>query len=175
MQVFVDKKENANFTDTFPIQSGFLWKIPKGNCLEYGILSKSLKAKDTLIKFLEKEKVKEKQIFTAPVPLGMVFSKNKRVALCGDAMGLTKPWSGGGIIWSLHAASILIETFPDFKEYEKKVKQFFQYKMLKGVVANKMVNLVGFTFPYVIPSKINYDNDFPNFFKSIIDLIRKNF
>ena len=175
MQVFVDKKDNANFTDIFPIQSGFLWKIPKGDYLEYGILSKSSKAKDILINFLEKEKIKEKQVFAASVPLGMVFSKDKRVALCGDAMGLTKPWSGGGIIWSLYAASILVETFPDFKEYEKKTRQFFQYKILKGLIANKLVNLIGFTFPYIIPSKINYDNDFPNFFKSMIDLIRKNF
>ena len=170
MQVFVDKKDNANFTDTFPIKSGFLWKIPKGDCVEYGILSKSLKAKDILMDFLNKENTEEKKVFAAPVPLGMIFSKDKRVALCGDAMGLTKPWSGGGIIWSLYAASALVETFPDFKEYERKVRQFFRYKMLKGRMANKLVNFIGFSFPYIIPSKINYDNDFPDFFKSIVSI-----
>lgn len=88
-------------------------------------------------------------------------------------MGLTKPWSGGGLIWSLYAAKILIETFPDFKEYERRAKRFFQFKIIKGNIANKIVNFTGFNFPFLIPSKINYDNDFPNFFNSIVDLIKK--
>lgn len=170
MQVFVNEKDNSSCTDTFPINSGFLWKIPRGESVEYGILSKSINARQLLSDFMKKENIK---CVAAPVPLGMVFSKDKRVALCGDAMGLTKPWSGGGIIWSLHAADILVNTFPDFKEYERKTRMFFQFKILKGVIANKLVNFIGFNFPFLMPNKVNYDNDFPNFVKSIIDLIRK--
>jgi flavin-dependent dehydrogenase len=175
MQVFVKEKDNNNFTDTFPIQSGFLWKIPRGDCLEYGVLTKSVKAKEILFNFLNENNVKEKEFVSAPVPFSfpMVFSKNPRITLCGDAMGLTKPWSGGGIIWSLYAADILINNFPNFKKYEKETKKFFQFKMIKGIIANKLINIIGFNFPHIIPSKINYDNDFPNFTKSIIALIRK--
>jgi len=58
----------------------------------------------------------------------MIFSKNKQVALCGDAMGLTKPWSGGGIIWSLYAADILLNNFPNFGKYEKKLRGFLSQR-----------------------------------------------
>lgn len=173
MQVFVNQKDKSHYTDVFPISSGFIWKIPRGETVEYGILSKSTKAKELFLDFLNKNKIKEKEMIAAPVPFSFVFSKDKRVALCGDSMGLTKPWSGGGIIWSLYAAKFLVETFSNFNDYERKTKQFFRFKIIKGVVANKLVNFIGFNFPFLMPSKINYDNDFPNFFKSIIDLIKK--
>ncbi|MBP6914124.1 NAD(P)/FAD-dependent oxidoreductase [Candidatus Parcubacteria bacterium] len=173
MQVIVDTKNGNNFTDVFPFSNGFLWKIPRGQLTEYGILSNSKYSKKILLNFLEKNNIEKKEFIVAPVPIGLIFSKKNNIALCGDAMGLTKPWSGGGIIWGLTAAKILTNTFPDFKEYEKQTKRFFNYKMFKGRCANKLVNIIGFNFPYIIPSKINYDNDFPNFIKSIIDLIRK--
>ncbi|GMX58941.1 MAG: hypothetical protein MCSN_5950 [Candidatus Microsyncoccus archaeolyticus] len=173
MQVFINQKDAFHYTDVFPINSGFIWKIPRGETVEYGILSKSIKAKEIFLDFLNKNKIEQKEIIVAPVPFGFVFSKDKKVALCGDSMGLTKPWSGGGIIWSLYAARILVETFPDFNDYERKTKQFFRFKIIKGVIANRIINFIGFNFPFFIPRKINYDNDFPNFFKSIIDLIKK--
>jgi len=173
MQVFVKQKDDSNYTDVFPIKSGFIWKIPRGEEIEYGILTKSNQAKQLLFDFLDKNKIKEKQFIVAPVPSGFVFSKEKKIALCGDSMGLTKPWSGGGLIWSLYAARLLVESFPDFKKYERKTKHFFRFKIIKGSLANKLVNFIGFNFPFLIPRKINYDNDFPNFFKSIIDLIIK--
>jgi len=173
MQVFINQKNNSHCTDVFPVHSGFIWKIPRGNSIEYGILSNSKKIKEIFNDFLKKQGIDKRDMCAALIPLGMVFSNNEKIALCGDAMGLTKPWSGGGIIWELTAAEILINTFPDFKEYEKQTKRFFNYKMIKGVVANKIVNIIGFHFPYIIPSKINYDNDFPDFIKSMLSVIAK--
>jgi len=167
MQVFLNERDNSSCTDTFPLDSGFLWKIPRGESVEYGILSKSKNAKQILKDFMKKQNI---ECAAAPVPLGLVFSNKENIALCGDAMGLTKPWSGGGIIWGLHAADILVNSFPDFKEYERKTRAFFQFKMFKGVAANKLVNFVGFNFPFLMPSKINYDNDFPDFVKSTINI-----
>ncbi len=171
MQVFVEKQDKASFTNVFPIKSGFLWQIPRSNFIEYGILTSSLKSKEMLLDFLEKQKIEAKNTVSGPVPFsgaGMIFSKDKRVALCGDAMGLTKPWSGGGIIWGLYAADFLVRNFPDFEKYEKETRRFFEFKILKGAIANKLVNLIGFYIPFLLPQKINYDNDFPDFIKPLL-------
>ncbi|MFA5296272.1 MAG: NAD(P)/FAD-dependent oxidoreductase [Methanoregulaceae archaeon] len=176
MQVFVKKQDRSSFTDVFPIKSGFLWQIPRGDFIEYGILTSSLKPREAFLDFLEKQKVEAKNIVSALVPFsgpGMIFSKNKKVALCGDAMGLTKPWSGGGIIWSLYAADILVKNFPDFNKYEKEAGKFFEFKIIKGVIANRLVNFLGFHLSFLLPRRINYDNDFPDFIKSFVDLIGK--
>jgi len=176
MQVFMEKRDKSSFTDVFPVKSGFLWQIPRGDFVEYGILTSSLKPKEIFLDFLKKQKVKAKNMVSAPVPFsgtGMIFSRDKRVALCGDAMGLTKPWSGGGIIWGFYAADMLVNNFPDFEKYEKEARRFFERKILKGMVADKLVNLAGFYLPFLLPKKINYDNDFPDFIKSFVDLIGK--
>ncbi|NMB47654.1 hypothetical protein GYA01_02360, partial [Patescibacteria group bacterium] len=75
----------------------------------------------------------------------------------------------GGIIWQLYQADMLVSSFPNFKEYNRKVKSFFIPKIIQGKVANKVVNE---NLSFLIPSSLEYDNDFPNFLKS---LFRKNF
>jgi len=100
------------------------------------------------------------------IDAGLIFSNEDNIALCGDAMGLTKPWSGGGIIWNLYAADMLISNFPNFKQYKKEVIKFFWWKILKGKILNGIVNFFGRYFPYIIPKKIKYDNDFSVAFTS---------
>ncbi|MDD5696929.1 MAG: NAD(P)/FAD-dependent oxidoreductase [Candidatus Pacebacteria bacterium] len=176
MQVFVKKQDKSSFTDVFPVKSGFLWQIPRGDFIEYGALTSSLNPREAFLDFLKKQKIEAKNIVSAPVPFSgteMIFSKDKKVALCGDAMGLTKPWSGGGIIWSLYAADILVRNFPDFEKYEKETRKLFEFKILKGMAANKLVNLIGFNLPFLLPERVSYDNDFPDFVASFVDLIRK--
>jgi len=176
MQVFVKKQDKSSFTNVFPIESGFLWQIPRGEFIEYGILTSSSRPREMFLGFLKKQKIETKNTISALVPFsgaGMIFSKNKKVALCGDAMGLTKPWSGGGIIWSLCSADILASNFPDFAKYEKEARKFFEFKILKGMIANKLVNFLGFNLPFLLPRRVNYDNDFPDFIKSFVDLIGK--
>ena len=63
--------------------------------------------------------------------------KSNDITLGGDAAGFIKPWSGGGIIWSLKAADVLIEHFPDFLEYKKAALTFFWAKNLKRKNDNK--------------------------------------
>lgn len=174
-QVFVEKPGHSSFTDVFPVRSGFFWKIPRYNFTEYGFLASS-NIKALFFAFLKEQGVGLKDIALSLVPcsgIKMIFSKNKQVALCGDAMGLTKPWSGGGIIWSLYAADILLNNFPNFGKYEKEAERFFKPKIIEGTIANNMVYFLGFNFPFFLPDKVNYDNDFPNFTKSIVDLIKK--
>ncbi|MDD3032819.1 MAG: hypothetical protein PHF88_02525, partial [Candidatus Pacebacteria bacterium] len=103
----------------------------------------------------------------ALVPPGLILSKSDKYGLVGDATGLTKPWSGGGIIWQLYQANMLVKNFPNFKKYNYEVKKFFLPKIIKGRVSNKLVHFMGEYFSFFIPSRIKYDNDFPSLFASL--------
>ncbi|MFA7134161.1 MAG: hypothetical protein WC122_04260 [archaeon] len=153
VQWFLDQKENSNITQTFPESNGFSWRIPKGERVECGYFGESVKEKGTSGALIPSPRC-------PLINAGLIFSNRDDIALCGDSMGLTKPWSGGGIIWNLYAADILINNFPDFKKYKKEVISFFWWKILKGKISNSIVYFLGKNFPYIIPSRIRYDNDF---------------
>jgi len=165
-------KNNSNITETFTDSSifGFCWKIPKGDKIEYGALGNQLEVKNKTDKILGIKGVERDSFSAAAIPCpkfslfnaGLIFPKEKYITLCGDAMGLTKPWSGGGIIWGLYAADILIKTFPDFKKYKKETIRFFKFKILKGQISNYLVQTVGKIFTNIIPKEMTYDNDFPS-------------
>lgn len=159
-QWFLDQKDESRTTETFLRKDGFAWRIPRGDNIECGFFGESTERRKDMLGAL------------IPVPgfplidAGLIFSNEDNIALCGDAMGLTKPWSGGGIIWNLYAADMLIINFPNFKQYKKEVIQFFWWKILKGKILNSLVNFFGRYFPYIIPKKIKYDNDFSVAFTS---------
>lgn len=163
IQVFLEEKDCSGFVQTWPTISGFCWKIPRKNSVEYGILESHEKAMNLFLDFLEKNEIKNRVLRTniksALIPQGLFLPDCDNITLCGDAAGLCKPWSGGGIIWGLTAADILVEKFPDFKEYKKETEKFFQPKILKGKISNNLVHFFGNKFPYIFPSKIDYDND----------------
>jgi flavin-dependent dehydrogenase len=157
------KKEISDEVEIWPLRNGFCWKIPKGEYLEYGALGN----KDSLKKDFENFCLSQgisfdwKEVKSALVPQGLVFSEDKNVALCGDALGLTKPWSGGGIIWGFKAADILLDSFPDFKEYRKRVSGFFKIKIIKGKLISNITHFIGNNFSFLLPKEILRDNDFP--------------
>ncbi len=169
-QIISEKEDSLNITETFQVEGGFSWRIPKNETIEFGVLGKE-NARE-IKRITAQEGLNEKDIKAAVVPspgfflndAGLIFPKEDNVTLCGDAMGLAKPWSGGGVIWGLHAADILVKTFPDFKEYKKQTVRFFRFKVLKGQLSNALVQFLGKYFPHVIPGKIIYDNDFPSLF-----------
>ena len=166
-------KNNSHITETYADYdiSGLCWKIPKGDKTEYGALGTQEEVKRKADKIMEIKEIEKDTLSAAVVPCpgfplfsaGLIFPKEKNIALCGDAMGLTKPWSGGGIIWGLHAADILVKTFPDFRKYKKETVKFFKFKILKGQISNYLVQTVGKRFPNLLPKEMEYDNDFPSF------------
>jgi len=168
VQIISNKEDYSNTTETFSKKGGFSWKIPKGKTIEFGVLGEESAIE--IKKIIKQENLDEKDIRGALVPqpgcflkdAGLIFPKEENITLCGDASGLVKPWSGGGIIWGLHAADILIKTFPDFKEYKRQTVSFFRFKILKGQISNFLVQILGKYFPYIIPKQITYDNDFPS-------------
>jgi len=160
IQGFLLKKDDSNFVETWPTKSGFLWKIPRGRETEYGIIEKPNLAKNFFEEFLNKNNLSLENIKSALISQGLIIPKNQNITLCGEAAGLTKPWSGGGIIWGLMAADILLKNFPDFLKYQKEVKKFFSPKIIFSQIAKKLVYFFGFNLPFLLPKNFQIEGDF---------------
>jgi flavin-dependent dehydrogenase len=168
IKISVPENNNLNIVSTYPVKSGFCWKIPKGNFVEYGAMGDQRFIEDEFTLFLKQQEVNySSRFFGAAIPQGLIIPNNETVTLCGDASGLTKPWSGGGIIWGLTQADILLKTFPNFRAYKKETFRRFNWLILKGKISKKLVYFFGKNFPYILPRKLRYDNDFPSFIKAV--------
>lgn len=169
LQLFESQEDDYNLAETWPVKSGFIWRIARGREVEWGILADKEKALPEFKKFLAGKNInfiadqfgQPIGLRSAIVPQEMVLPENENIALCGDAAGLVKPWSGGGLIWGLNAAQIILETFPDFEAYRKNTGRFFAFRIAKGRAADFMVHFLGQNFPSILPNQITYDNDFP--------------
>ncbi len=160
IQGFFRKNDSSDFVETWPTKAGFLWKIPRGENTEYGIIEKPAASKNIFDDFLKKNDLKLENMKSAVVPRGFLMPKNDKVSLCGDAAGLVKPWSGGGVIWGLTAAGILLKNFPDFIKYQKAVKREFYAKFVFSGLATALVYFLGFTIPWILPKNFEIDGDF---------------
>jgi len=162
IQFFSPHLDFSKHVETWPAKNGFLWKIPRGLQTEYGAIGSLESVKKDFEKFCESNKIgfNQNELESALIPEGLILSKNKNITLCGDAAGLTKPWSGGGVVWGLTAADILIKNFPDFGKYHDETKRFFWPKIFWGRISNSFVNFCGDNLPFLIPSKNLVDNDF---------------
>jgi len=160
IQGFISGHDNSNFVETWPTKSGFLWKISRVKETEYGIIEDPKEVKKIFDKFITEKKLHLERINSAVVSQGLVIPFNSKVTLCGEAAGLTKPWSGGGVIWSLMAAEILLKNFPDFLKYKKELKKFFLPNIIFSKIAKKMVYFLGFKFPWILPKNHQIEGDF---------------
>ena len=160
IQGFISGSDNSNFVETWPTKSGFLWKISRVKQTEYGIIEDPKEVRKIFNKFITEKKLHLERINSAVVSQGLVIPFNSKVTLCGEAAGLTKPWSGGGVIWSLMGAEILLKNFPDFLKYKKELKKFFLPNIIFSKIAKKMVYFLGFKFPWVLPKNYHIEGDF---------------
>jgi flavin-dependent dehydrogenase len=174
IQGFLPQPNSSKYVETWPTKSGFSWKIPRGNQTEYGTIGSLNSAKKDFEEFCEAQKINfnKNEIGSALIPQprtnffeilrgkGLALPKSGNITLCGDAAGLTKPWSGGGVIWGLTAADILIKNFLDFEKYHQEIKRFFGAKIFLGNISNSLVYFLGNNLPFLIPSKNLIDNDF---------------
>jgi len=156
----VSERSISPFVETWPTKSGFIWKIPRGIETEYGVVEKPKEAKRIIDEFLKEKKVSLERVNSALISQGLIVSQNPKITLCGEAAGLTKPWSGGGVIWSLMAAEILLKNFPDFLKYKKELKKFFLPNIIFSKIAKKMVYFLGFKFPWILPKNHQIEGDF---------------
>jgi flavin-dependent dehydrogenase len=154
---YINKKNKTNSVDAYPSKNGFGWIIPRGFHTEYGFLEEVAKAKESFDIFCKSRKIKPQKIYSHIIPEGLVKAGEGRVALCGDAVGLTKPTSGGGIIWSLTACDILLKDFPNFNRYNEDIKKYFEPKFLFSRIGNKVARFLGYNI--FVPKEIYFDSD----------------
>lgn len=153
--------KKSDTVNTWATESGFIWKIPrKEPIIEYGIIEEPEEAKIIFEDFLSKKNIPSKNLKSALIPCGLTTSKDSKITLCGDAAGLTKPWSGGGVVWGLIAANLLLRNFPNFIKYQKELKKFFLTKIIFSKAAAKTIYFFGFNFPWILPKKSKIDGDF---------------
>ena len=157
---FLDKKDFADFVEVWPLKNGFIWKIPRKENTEYGIMEKPKIAEKIFNDFLKKRKIKLNNIGARIIPSDFKIQYNERMTLCGDSAGLTKPWSGGGVIWGLKSAELLIKNFPDFLSYNRKIKNKFIPRLMFYKGLTRVVYFAGFHIPWIIPRNIEIEPDF---------------
>jgi digeranylgeranylglycerophospholipid reductase len=162
IQGFIEKKDNSNQVETWPAESGFIWKIPRQKNIEYGIMEKPDRANKYFDEFLKKEEILIQDKKAALIPQVNIprIPKNSEITLCGDATGLTKPWSGGGVIWSLLSVNILLKNFPDFIKYKKEVNKFFLPKIIFSKIIKNSVYFSGRNFSWFLPKEVKIEGDF---------------
>lgn len=154
------KEDSSNYVETWALKKGFIWKIPRKENIEYGILAPAKEANKILKDFLTKNNLDLKDLKAKVVPQGLILPKNKEITLAGDAIGLTKPWSGGGVIWQLTSDNILIDSFPDFEKYRKEVKRKMGRKLSFSKLVTSLIYFLGFKLPFFLPSEISMESDF---------------
>jgi len=110
--------------------------------------------------FCRKKNLTLEDVRFSVVPQGLMIPKNPAITLCGDAAGLTKPWSGGGIAWGLMAADMLLADFPDFLTYQKKVRKFFLPKIFFSKTLTRFGYFMVLKFPWLLPGKFTIRGDF---------------
>lgn len=160
IQGFLRQNDNTNYVEVWPTKTGFLWKVPRSKEIEYGIMEKPENAKMIFDRFLQDRGIKPETTKAALIPQGLSLSPDPKFALCGDAAGLTKPWSGGGVAWSLTAADVLLKNFPDFVKYQEELKMKFGPRIALSKIITKGVYFFGFNIPWLIPKNYIIESDF---------------
>jgi len=155
----VKKKLKSSAIQIYPLKNGLSWVIPRKDDVEYGVYEKINLAREEFNKFCKRMKIKPKEIYSHLIPSRLTKMQKGRVALCGDAIGLTKPWSYGGIIWGLIASDILIKTFPKFSNYEKQVRNFFEPKIFYSKIALFSAKMLGSKLFFLSPKEVWFDGD----------------
>ena len=160
IQGFVKKKDCSNFVETWALkQGGFIWKIPRGEEQEYGIMSKIDKSAKIFNDFLKQKDIKLENMGSAMISQGFSIPHNDKITVCGESAGIVKPWSGGGVIWGIKNCEILLKSFPNFISYRKAMKKSFKNKIFFAKNITKIVYFLGFNMPYIMPKKYTIEGD----------------
>ncbi|MFH1228896.1 MAG: hypothetical protein V1678_00540 [Candidatus Aenigmatarchaeota archaeon] len=156
----IKKKPKRNTIDVYPLKNGICWAIPRKNEIEYGVYETLETAKDEFRAFCRKMKIKPTHVYSQLIPSGLTtMHRGRKIAMCGDAIGLTKPWSYGGIIWGLIADDMLVRRFPNFERYEDDVRDYFEPKIFYSKIAMKGGKFLGRKLHFITPKEIWFDGD----------------
>ncbi len=103
----------------------FAYSIPLGDTAKIGVVSRD-EPHFYLKNLLEKHPSVSRrvrggamEVNAGCIPAKLVDFVRGKIALIGDAAGMVKPYTGGGLYYLLRAAEILSETFPDLQGYRR--------------------------------------------------------
>ena len=107
---FADEGEEANteeLVDVYlDIPDFFGWRIPRGDCVEYGAAS-SGSPREELENVADIDMESFDRLCAGQIPIGPPSkTTTERGFLVGDAAGQTKPFTGGGIVYGMTAADV---------------------------------------------------------------------
>jgi digeranylgeranylglycerophospholipid reductase len=122
----------------------FSWIVPD----EYGLLT-SIRPNEYFEYFRKKMNLPGGRLCVSPIPFGYTKSYFNRTLLIGDSCGMTKPLTGGGIIFSLTACNYAKQTIKEafdtgrfdrsfLKDYEKKWKGDFGREIKRQMLCRKI-------------------------------------
>lgn len=102
-----DENPAADLVDVYlDIPDFFGWRIPRGDCVEYGAAS-SGSPRDELERVAGVDMEEFDRVCAGQIPIGPPSrTTTDRGFLVGDAAGQTKPFTGGGIVYGMTAADI---------------------------------------------------------------------
>ncbi|MBN2203322.1 MAG: FAD-dependent monooxygenase [Candidatus Aenigmarchaeota archaeon] len=156
---YVKRKGDSKTVDIYPTENGFCWKIPRKGTVEFGVMEMPDVASKMYKDFCKKNRTKPKKTYSYVIPGGLVDAAKGNVALCGDAIGLTKPWSGGGVIWGLEAGDMLVKSFPNFSKYNSSLKLKFGTKIRTSRFARWLGVGLASKMPILAPKQFSFDSD----------------
>ena len=159
IQGFATRPDTSNYVETWAVKNGFIWRIPRGQETEYGVISDLKNARPFFENFLAENNISIQRTASALIPQGLIIPKNNSVTLCGDAVGLTKPWSGGGVIWGLIAADLLINSFPGFLRYRRELKRYFSLRIVILKAFTAIIYFLGFKLYWLLPNNVKIESD----------------
>ncbi len=116
---FVELYFGRRYTDSF-----FAYSIPLGDTAKLGVICRenAMMYLRNLIKrhpsVSKRVKGSVIELVSGAIPDRLVSFAKESVALIGDAAGMVKPYTGGGLYYLLVAAEKLSEYFPDFEKYQ---------------------------------------------------------
>ncbi len=119
----------------------FLWMILQNeHMLRIGIISEQ--GKKILQDFIKAQEITGEVIHkvSGRIPVGLIPTHYKNVALVGDAAGQVKPLTGGGLSYGLQSAQILAECIGkgQLVQYDKLWKKKFGSEIKFGLHARKI-------------------------------------
>lgn len=137
IKVFMNKYYSPDF---------YSWIIPQNK--EYGLIS-HVRPKAYLDFFQSAQRLPGGKVYASILPVGMCKSFSDRTILLGEAAGITKPITGGGIIFALVTANYAADIINDavqldmygssmLSSYERGWKMELEKEIKKQLFARKM-------------------------------------
>jgi flavin-dependent dehydrogenase len=152
VNIFFDKNFSKNF---------FGWIVGSKKFSKIGIMDFNLK-RDLAISFFKKFKIKPDHLYgnliNVSIPKKIV---GENFAIVGEACGLVKNFSLGGINFAIISSFLLSKYIDNLKKYEKAIKKVFGGAIMRGKIVRVILKNINIKyFKFLVPFIKNIDPDF---------------